>query len=120
MMYIIKVGQKYLIGESATETLSGTHSGSPTAVFSTICGQMQAYEFTDDVEAARHFDRMTATGYIEGLLERQAYGFYTGEIKIFDASEAETIVHCKSKRFASQIASMLDEDGKLEEDNHDT
>lgn len=84
MQYIIKVNNMYLIGENFTKTIRGTRAGDTTAVYSRNVGEMSAYDFTDIKSRAGVFDRITAAGYIEGLLERQFLGHYKGEIKILD------------------------------------
>lgn len=91
MKYNIKVGEKYLIGESVDKTLKGTVVGDTTAVYSRCVSEMSAYDFCDCVDDACAFDRVTACDYIRGIMERQNYGFYLGEIKIFDAEHEETM-----------------------------
>lgn len=93
MKYNIKVGEKYLIGESIHETLKGTVTGDTTAVYSRFVGEMSAYEFCEIADEATAFDRVTACDYVRGIMERQNCGFYLGDIKIFDADHEETIVH---------------------------
>lgn len=110
MKYNIKVGEKYLIGESMDKTLKGTVVGDTTAVYSRCVGEMSAYDFCDCVDDACVFDRVTACDYIKGIMERQNYGFYLGEIKIFDAEHEETIIHCNIEENAKIIARILDMD----------
>lgn len=110
MKYNIKVGEKYLVGESMTETIKGTVVGDTTAVFSRMVGEMSAYEFCENVDEASCFDRTTACDYIRGIMERQIYGYYVGDIKVFDADHEETIVHCNHEENAKMIAYILDID----------
>lgn len=110
MKYNIKVGEKYLVGENMHETLKGTVTGDTTAVYSRFVGEMSAYDFCDIVDEASCFDRVTACDYIRGIMERQNYGFYLGDIKVFDADHEETIVHCKHEENAKVIARILDLD----------
>ena len=110
MKYNIKVGEKYLIGESLTGTIKGTITGDTTAVYSRCVGEMSAYDFCDCIEEASAFDRVTACDYIRGIMERQMYGFYKGDIKIFDSEHEETIVHCNNENNAKVIARILDMD----------
>lgn len=94
MKYNIKVGEKYLIGESSTEHI----------------GEMSAYDFCDCVDEACAFDQITACDYVRGIMERQAYGLYKGDIKLFDSEHEETIVHCNNENNAKVIARILDMD----------
>ena len=110
MKYKIKVGNKYLIGESVKDTLKGTVCGDTTAVYSRFVGEMSAYDFCDTIEDASGFDRVTACDYVRGIMERQNYGFYIGEIKLIDADVEETIVHCNIAENAKAIARILDVD----------
>ena len=87
MKYKIKVGNKYLVGESYTETIKGTVRGDTTAVFSRNVGEMSAYDFTDNVEKASEYDRVTACDYVAGIMDRQRNGHYLGNITLFDASD---------------------------------
>ena len=112
MKYNIKVGEKYLIGESMDKTIKGTVVGDTTAVYSRCVGEMSAYDFCDCVDDASAFDRVTACDYIRGIMERQNYGFYLGDIKLFDAEYEETIVHCKNEENAKIISRILDMDEK--------
>ena len=112
MKYKIKVGNKYLVGESVNETLSGTVRGDTTAVYSRFVGEMSAYDFCDNIEAAEAFDRVTACDYVRGMMERQNYGFYPGEIKLIDADAEETVAHCKKEENATFIAMILDADAE--------
>ena len=117
MKYKIKVGNKYLVGESASETLKGTVRGDTTAVYSRFVGEMSAYDFCDNIEDADPKDAVTACDYVRGIMERQNYGFYPGEIKLIDADAEETVVHCKKEENANVIAMILDADaeGKVSE-----
>ena len=90
MKYNIKVGEKYLIGES--------NSG------------VGEYDFCDCVEEANVFDQVTACDYIRGIMECQMYGLYKGDIKLFDSEHEETIVHCNNEDNAKVIARILDMD----------
>lgn len=110
MKYKIKVGNKYLIGESLNETLKGTVCGDTTAVYSRFVGEMSAYDFCDKIEDADAKDVVTACEYVRGIMERQKYGFYLGEIKLIDADAEETIAHCKNEENAKMIAKILDVD----------
>lgn len=110
MMYKIKVGNKYLDGESVTETLKGAVRGDTTAVFSRFVGEMSAYDFRDSIDDVDAKDPVTACDYVRGIMERQKYGFYPGEIKLIDADEGETIVHCNNEENAKMIAKILDID----------
>lgn len=112
MKYNIKVGEKYLIGETIHETLKGTVTGDTTAVYSRFVGEMSAYDFCETADEASCFDRVTACDYVRGIMERQNYGFYLGDIKLFDAEYEETIVHCKNEENAKIIARILDMDKK--------
>ena len=91
MKYNIKVGEKWLIGESATETIKGTVRGDTTAVFSRMVGEMSAYDFADNRAESSSFDRITLCDYLRGIVDRQNYGHYLGEIKVIpeDQEEAE-------------------------------
>ena len=89
MKYNIKVGERWLIGESATETIKGTVRGDITAVFSRMVGEMSAYEFTDCRKEAAGFDRITLCDYLRGVVERQNYGHYLGEIKVIPEDQEE-------------------------------
>lgn len=89
MKYNIKVGERWLIGESATETIRGTVRGDTTAVFSRMVGEMSAYDFTDNRAESSSFDRITLCDYLRGIVERQNYGHYLGEIKVIPEDEAE-------------------------------
>ena len=110
MKYKIKVGNKYLVGESVKETLKGTMSGDTTAVFSRFVGEMSAYDFCDNIEDADAKDAVTACDYVRGIMERQKCGFYTGEIKLIDADAEETVAHCNKEENANCIAMVLDAD----------
>ena len=88
MKYKIKVGNKYLTGESANETL----------------------KFCDNIEDADAKDAVTACDYVRGIMARQNCGFYLGEIKLIDADAEETIVHCDNEENAKMIAKILDVD----------
>lgn len=110
MKYNIKVGEKYLVGENMHETLKGTVTGDTTAVYSRFVGEMSAYDFCETVDEACCFDLVTACDYIRGIMDRQNYGFYLGDIKVFDADHEETIVHCKHEENAKVIARILDLD----------
>ena len=112
MKYNIKVGEKYLIGENMNETLKGTVTGDTTAVYSRFVGVMSAYDFCETADEASCFDRVTACEYVRGIMERQKYGFYVGDIKLFDSEYEETIVHCKNEENAKIIARILDMDAK--------
>lgn len=89
MRYNIKVGEKWLIGESATETIKGTVRGDTTAVFSRMVGEMSAYDFADNRQEAASFDRITLCDYLRGIVERQNYGYYLGEIKVIQEGQKE-------------------------------
>ena len=110
MKYKIKVGNKYLVGESVSETLKGTVCGDTTAVYSRFVGEMSAYDFCDNIEDADVKDAVTACDYVRGIMERQNCGFYPGEIKLIDATAEETVVHCKREENANFIAMILDAD----------
>lgn len=112
MKYNIKVGEKYLIGENMHETLKGTITGDITAVYSRNVGEMSAYDFCETADEASCFDPVTACDYIRGIMERQNYGFYIGDIKVFDAEHEETVVHCRNEENAKIIARILDMDEK--------
>lgn len=89
MRYNVKVGERWLIGESATETIKGTVRGDTTAVFSRMVGEMSAYDFADNRQEAASFDRITLGDYLRGVVERQNYGHYLGEIKVISEDEVE-------------------------------
>ena len=89
MKYKIKVGNKYLVGESYTRTIKGTVRGDTTAVYSRNVGEQSAYDFTDDIDKATEYDRVTACDYVAGIMDRQRNGHYLGVIKLFDSDEAE-------------------------------
>lgn len=110
MNYKIKVGNKYLIGESVGETLKGTTRGDTTAVYSRFVGEMSAYDFCDSLEDAETFDRVTAADYVRGIMERQNYGLYPGEVKLIDANAEETVAHCNVEKNARILAMLLDFD----------
>ena len=110
MFYKIMVGDKYLVGENVEKTLKGTMRGDTAAVFSFNFGEMSAYDFTDDSEMAGIFARNTASEYISGIMERQFWGFYLGQIKLFDSKDSETLVHCNVEKNARLIAMILDFD----------
>lgn len=110
MKYKIKVGNKYLIGESAKETLKGTVRGDTTAVYSRFVGEMSAYDFCDNIEDADAKDPVTACDYVRGIMERQKCGFHLGEIKLINADAEETVVHCNNEDNAKMIAKILDVD----------
>ena len=112
MKYKIKVGEKYLVGENLEETLKGTVAGDTTAVFSRVVKEMSAYDFCDNIEDADAKDCLTACDYIRGLMDRQRYGFYLGEIKLIDADAEETVVHCNRKENARIIAHILEFDSQ--------
>lgn len=109
MKYNIKIGEKYLIGENIHETLKGTVTGDTNSRF---VGEMSAYDFCETADEASCFDIVTACDYVRGIMERQNYGFYLGDIKLFDAEYEETIVHCKHEENAKIIARILDMDEK--------
>lgn len=92
MKYNIKVGEMWLIGESATETIKGTVRGDTTAVFSRMVGEMSAYDFADNRQEAESFDRITLCDYLRGIVERQNYGHYLGEIKVIPEDEVEALL----------------------------
>ena len=72
MKYKIKVGEKYLIGESQKEILKGTVTGDTTAVFSRVVKEMSAYDFCDNIDDADAKDCLTACDYIRlWLLSRR-------------------------------------------------
>ena len=110
MKHKIKVGELYLVGESYTETIKGTVRGDTTAVYSRNVGEQSAYEFTNDINKASEYDRVTACDYVFGILDRQRNGHYLGEIKLFDAVEGETVIHCNIEKNARLIAQILDFD----------
>lgn len=112
MKYNIKVGEKYLIGENMHETLKGTITGDTTAAYSRNVEEMSAYDFCETADEASCFDAVTACDYIRGIMERQNYGFYIGDIKVFDAEHEETIVYCRNEENAKIIARILDMDEK--------
>ena len=112
MKYKIKVGNKYLVGESVSETLKGTVRGDTTAVYSRFVGEMSAYDFCDNIEDADAKDAVTACDYVRGIMERQNYDFYPGEIKLIDANVEETVLHCKKEENATFIAMILDADAE--------
>lgn len=89
MKYNIKVGEKWLIGESETETIKGTVRGDTTAVFSRMVGEMSAYDFTNNRAESSSFDRITLCDYLRGIVERQNYGHYLGEIKVIPETDGE-------------------------------
>lgn len=89
MRYNVKVGERWLIGESATETIKGTVRGDTTAVFSRMVGEMSAYDFADNRQEAASFDRITLCDYLQGVVERQNYGHYLGEIKVIPKDREE-------------------------------
>ena len=110
MKYKIKVGNKYLIGESCKETLKGTVRGDTTAVYSRFVGEMSAYDFCDTLDDAEKFDRVTACDYVRGIMERQNYGFYPGDIKLIDSDAEETVAHCTVEKNARLIAHIMEFD----------
>jgi len=112
MKYKIKVGNKYLVGESLSETLKGTVRGDTTAVYSRFVGEMSAYDFCGSIVEAEAFDRVTACDYVRGIMDRQNCGFYPGEIKLIDANAEETVVHCEKEENANFIAMILDADAE--------
>lgn len=112
MNYKIKVGNKFLVGESASKTLKGTTCGDTTAVYSRYAGEMSAYDFCDEIENAAAFDRVTASDYIRGIMERQNYGFYLGEIKLIDEDAEETVAHCNVEQNAIIIAHIMEFDSQ--------
>ena len=112
MKYKIKVGNKYLVGESLSETLKGTVRGDTTAVYSRFVGEMSAYDFCDNIDDADAMDVVTACDYVRGIMERQKCGFYLGEIKLNNADAEETVVHCKKEENANFIAMILDADAE--------
>ena len=112
MKYKIKVGNKYLIGESVKGTLKGTVSGDTTAVYSRNVGEMSAYDFCDNINEADAKDAVTACDYVRGIIERQKYGFYPGEIKLIDAGAEETVAHCNLAENACLVAMILDADAE--------
>lgn len=89
MKYNIKVGDLWLVGESATETIKGTVRGDTTAVYSRMVGEMSAYVFVDYRREAASFDRITLCDYLRGIVERQNYGHYLGEIKVIPEDREE-------------------------------
>ena len=89
MKYNIKVGDLWLVGESATYTIKGTVRGDTTAVFSRMVGEMSAYDFADNRQEAASFDRITLCDYLRGIVERQNYGHYLGEIKVIPEDREE-------------------------------
>lgn len=89
MRYNIKVGERWLIGESVTETIKGTVRGDTTAVFSRMVGEMSAYDFADNRQEAASFDRITLCDYLRGIVERQNYGHYLWEIKVIPEDREE-------------------------------
>lgn len=95
MKYNIKVGERWLIGESATETIKGTVRGDTTAVFSRMVGEMSAYDFTDNRAESSSFDRITLCDYLRGIVERQNYGHYLGEIKVIQEGQKEKEVNAR-------------------------
>ena len=110
MKYKIKVGNKYLVGESVNEKLKGTVRGDTTAVYSRVVGEMSAYDFCDNIEGADAKDAVTACDYVRGIMERQKCGFYPGEIKLIEADAEEVIVHCNNEENAKMIAKILEVD----------
>lgn len=106
----IKVGNKFLVGESLSETLKGTVRGDTTAVYSRFVGEMSAYVFCDNIDDADAKDPVTACDYVRGIMERQNCGFYPGEIKLIDADAEETIAYCNNEENAKMIAKILDVD----------
>ena len=112
MKYKIKVGNKYLVGESLSETLKGTVRGDTTAVYSRFVGEMSAYDFCDNIEDADAKDAVTACDYVRGIMERQKCGFYPGEIKLINADAEETVVNCEKEENANLIAQILDADSE--------
>lgn len=112
MKYKIKVGNKYLVGESLSETLKGTVRGDTNAVYSRFVGEMSAYDFCDNIEDADAKDAVTACDYVRGIMERQNCGFYHGEIKLIDADAEETAVHCEKEENSNLIAMILDADAE--------
>lgn len=112
MKYKIKVGNKYLIGESINATIKGTVRGDTTAVYSRFVGEMSAYDFCDAFDEAEKFDRVTACDYVRGIMERQNYGFYPGDIKLIDADAEETVAHCEKEENANLIAMVMDADAE--------
>lgn len=110
MKYKIKVGNKYLIGENFKDTIKGTVRGDTTAVYSRFVGEMSAYDFCNTLSDAEEFDCVTATDYVRGIMERQNYGFYLGEIKLIDAEAEETAIHCNVEKNALIISMILDFD----------
>lgn len=112
MNYKIKVGNKFLVGESASETLKKTTRGDTNAVYSRYVGEMSAYDFCDSLEDAEAFDRVTAADYVRGIMERQNYGLYTGEVKLIDANAEETVAHCNVEQNARIIAHIMEFDSQ--------
>lgn len=112
MNYKIKVGNKFLVGESVIETLKGTTRGDTTAVYSRYVGEMSAYDFCDEIEDAEPFDRVTASDYVRGIMERQNCGLYLGEIKLIDADAEETVAHCNVEQNARIIAHIMEFDSQ--------
>ena len=55
MKYKIKVGNKYLVGESVNETLEGTVRGDTTAVFSRFVGETGYYSINQFTTVAEHY-----------------------------------------------------------------
>lgn len=109
MKYKIKVGNKYLTGMNVKEKLKWTTSGDTNAVCRSV-GEMSAYDFCDKIEDADAKDAVTAWYYVRGIMGRQKYGFYLGEIKLIDADAEETVAHCKKEENATLIAMILDAD----------
>lgn len=115
MKYNIKVSEKWLIGESATETIKGTVRGDTTAVYSRMVGEMSAYEFTDCRKEAASFDRITLCDYLRGIVERQNYGHYLGEIKVIpeDREEAKAQLPKRGEWIARTDVAPFKPDGEI-------
>lgn len=110
MKYKIKVGNKYLVGESTRETIRGTVRGDTTAVFSRYVGEMSAYDFCENIDEASEFDRVTACDYVRGIMERQNIGVYLGEIKLIDSTDEEVVAYCNVEENALIIAHVMEFD----------
>ena len=112
MKYKIKVDNKYLVGESVSETLKGTVRGDTTAVYSRFVGEMSAYDFCDNIENADAKDAVTTCDYVRGIMARQNCGFYPGEIKLIDADAEETVAHCNLAENAHLVSMIFDADAE--------
>lgn len=110
MKYNIKVGEKYLVGESTSETIKGTVRGDTTAVYSRYVGEMSKYDFCEDRAHAEDFACVTAWDYVRGIMERQNYGVYLGEIKVIDSDSDETVATCSVKKNALLVSHIMEFD----------